>query len=115
MGAEGPTDRVEPVEMVLGAVAACISNSIGLNAPRNGITLDEMEISVKADVDPSVLFELKGPEAHPSCIPEINCEIKVKGDLTAEQLATIERLVHHSPVHGMIAASNNIQSTVTLV
>ena len=45
IGFEGPTDLVEPVEMVLGAMGACLSNSIGLNAPRNGINLEGMEIS----------------------------------------------------------------------
>ena len=50
IGFVGPTDRVEPVEMALGAVAACLSNSIALNAPRNGITLEGMEITVSARV-----------------------------------------------------------------
>ena len=50
------TDRVELVEMALGAMGACLSNSIGLNAPRNGINLKGMVIIIRADVDPSVLF-----------------------------------------------------------
>lgn len=113
MGAVGPTDRMEPVEMALGALSACLSYSIGLNAARHGIDLEEMEITTTADVDPSVLFELKGPEAHGSCMPTINCEVKVKGkNLTPEQLQTIERLVAYSPVHGMIAQMNNIQTKV---
>ncbi|UCC85521.1 MAG: OsmC family protein, partial [Gemmatimonadota bacterium] len=43
--------------MALGAVAACLCNSIALNAPRNGIELEGMEINVRTDIDPSVLFE----------------------------------------------------------
>ncbi|MEE8348625.1 MAG: OsmC family protein [Acidobacteriota bacterium] len=112
MGAVGPTDRAEPVEMALGAVGACLCNSIGLNAARHGINLEDMEVTVSADVDPSVLFELKGPEAHTSCIPNIRCEVKVKGDLTDEQLQEIKRLVAYSPVHGMMSEKNDIQSTV---
>ena len=96
------TDRVEPVEMVLGAMGACLSNSIGLNAPRNGINLKGMEIIIRADVDPSVLFEVKGPDQHASCIPNIMCEVKVKGNLTDDQLRTIERLIEYSSVHGMV-------------
>ncbi len=60
IGFVGPTDRAEPVEMALGAVAACLCNSIALNAPRNGIKLDDLEIKVRTDIDPSVLFEVKG-------------------------------------------------------
>ncbi len=112
LGFEGPTDRMEPVEMALGAVAACVANAIGLNAPRHGIVLDEMEVVVKADVDPSVLLEVKGPEAHTSCIPNITCEVKVKGDLSESQLETIGRLAHHSPVHGMVHDHNEMKTRV---
>ncbi|MHC4180348.1 MAG: OsmC family protein [Planctomycetota bacterium] len=112
LGFEGPTDRVEPVEMALGAVAACVANAIGLNAPRNGIVLDELEVTVKADVDPSVLLEVKGPDAHTACIPNITCEVKAKGDLSDGQLETIQRLAHHSPVHGMVHDHNDMKTTV---
>jgi uncharacterized OsmC-like protein len=113
VGFVGPTDRVEPVEMALGAVAACLTNSIALNAPRNGINLEGMEITVRADVDPSVLFEVKGPESHTSCIPKIITEVKVKGNITDEQIKTIERLVHYSPVHGMVEYANTVETKVS--
>ncbi len=115
IGFVGPTDRMEPVEMALSAIAACLTNSIALNAHRHGIKLDELEIKVSCDIDPSVLFEVKGPEAHTSCMPKITSEVKVKGDLTEEQLETIERLVHYSPVHGLIEYANKVESIVTRV
>ena len=115
IGFVGPTDRAEPVEMALGAVAACLCNSIALNAPRNGIDLEGMEINVRTDIDPSVLFEVKGPESHTSCMPKITTEVKVKGNITDEQLKTIERLVHYSPVHGMVEYANTVQAVVTRV
>ena len=43
IGFVGPTDRAEPVEMALSAVAACLSNSIALNAPRHGIPLEGID------------------------------------------------------------------------
>ncbi len=113
IGAVQPEDRMEPVEMVLSAIGGCLSNSIGLNAARHDIPLEGMEITVRADVDPSVLFEVKGPESHTACIPNISCDVKVKGDLTDEQLAEIQRLIAYSPVHGMVAEHNDIKSTVT--
>ena len=93
IGFEGPTDRVEPVEMALGAIAACLCNSIALNAPRNGIKLEGLEINVRTEIDPSVLFEVKGPESHTSCMPKIVSEVKVKGDISDDQLDTIKRLI----------------------
>ena len=113
VGFVGPTDRAEPVEMALGAVAACLVNSIALNAPRHGINLDGLEIDVRADVDPSVLFEVKDPEDHTSCIPKIRTEVRVTGDLSDEQLKEIERLVHYSPVHGLVEYANSVEATVT--
>ena len=112
VGFVGPTDRAEPVEMALGAVAACLVNSIALNAPRHGIQLEGLEVTVHTDVDPSVLFEVKGPESHTSCMPKITTEVKVKGDITDEQLEIIQRLVHSSPVHGMVEYANAVESTV---
>lgn len=115
IGFEGPTDRVEPVEMALGAIAACLVNSIALNAPRNGINLEGLEVNVHADIDPSVLFEVKGPESHTSCMPKIVSEVKVKGDISDDQLEEIKRLVSYSPVHGMIEYANTVESSVTRV
>ena len=112
IGFVGPTDRVEPVEMALGAVAACLVNSIALNAHRHGINLEGLEVKVSADIDPSVLFEVKGPEEHTSCMPKITSEVTVKGDVTDEQLATIKRLIEYSPVHGMIEYANQVESRV---
>jgi hypothetical protein len=40
VGLVGPTDRAEPVEMALGALAACVTASIAFNAPRHGIKLE---------------------------------------------------------------------------
>jgi uncharacterized OsmC-like protein len=113
IGFEGPTDRAEPVEMALGAVAACLCNSIALNAPRNGIKLEGLEVDVHTDIDPSVLFEVKGPESHTSCMPKIVSEVKVKGDISDDQLDTIKRLISYSPVHGMIEYANTVESRVT--
>jgi uncharacterized OsmC-like protein len=112
IGFVGPTDRAEPIEMALSAVAACLSNSIALNAPRHGIALEGLEIKVSCDVDPSVLFEVKDPESHTSCMPKITTEVKVKGDLSDEQLKTIQRLISYSPVHGLLEYANTVESKV---
>lgn len=115
IGFEGPTDRVEPVEMALGAIAACLCNSIALNAPRHGINLEELEVNVHTDIDPSVLFEVKGPGSHTSCMPKIVSDVKVKGDISDDQLEEIKRLVSYSPVHGMVEYANTVESNVTRV
>ncbi len=114
VGMVGPTDRPEPVEMALGAMAACIVNSITWNAHRHGIELDDLEVSVGTNVNPDVLFELRGPEDHVSCMQNLRAEIKVKGkDITPEKLEIIKRLAEHSPVDGLISQANRISHVVT--
>ena len=114
VGVVGPTDRMEPVEMALGAMAACIVNAITFNAYRHDITLDDIRVTVSTDVNPDVLFELQGPQAHNSCMTNLRAEIKVKGDnLTPEKLETIKRLAEHSPVDGLVAQANSVTHVVT--
>lgn len=113
VGFVGPTDRAEPVEMALGALAACLASSIALNAPRHGIKLESLEVKVSCNLDPSVLFEVKGPESHNTCMSNITTEARVRGDITDQQLKTIERLLHHSPVMGLIERVNKVESNVT--
>jgi uncharacterized OsmC-like protein len=114
VGVVGPTDREEPVEMALGAMAACIVNSITWNAHRHGIKLDDLEVSVSTEVNPDVLFELRGPEEHNSCMQNLRADIKVKGKgLTPEKLEIIKKLATHSPVDGLVSQANRITHTVT--
>jgi uncharacterized OsmC-like protein len=45
-------------------------------------------------------------------MPKITTEVKVKGDITDEQLQTIHDLVHYSPVHGMVEYANTVEAKV---
>ena len=112
IGVQGATDRMEPVEMALAAEAACIVNGITFNAARLGIDTEDIEIHVEADVDPRVLFAIKGPEEHGSCLGEIRYQVKVKGELSDEDLETIQALCKHSPVHGMLTEKVRVSGTV---
>jgi uncharacterized OsmC-like protein len=113
IGMEGATDRMEPVEMALASTAACLINSITLNAARMGIDTQGLEITVRTTVDPRVLFAVKGPEEHGSCLGAIEYDVKVTGDVSDEELETIHKLCNHSPVHGMMAETIAIKGAVT--
>lgn len=111
-GIKGPTDRIEPVETALSALSACLTYSVGINAAREGIDLEGLEITVKSEVDPRVLYALKGPEEHPACLRSVRYEVKAGGNLSDEDLSRIQKLVEHSPVHGLIANANTITGGV---
>ena len=112
IGVVGPTDRMEPVEMTLAATAACVVNSITFNAARMGIDIEDLEVAVRATVDPRVLFAVKGPEAHGSCLGTIEYDVKVTGDLTDDQLETIQNLCEHSPVYGLMKESIPMKANI---
>ena len=113
VGFVGPTDRQEPVEMALGAMAACIVNAITFNVHRYDIELSNLEVSVSTDVNPDVLFELRGPAEHSACMQNLRADIKAEGkDLTTEKLAVIKKLAEHSPVDGLVAQSNTVTHIV---
>ncbi len=113
IGHAGPTDRFEPVEVVLAAEATCIMNAISYNTARLGIDTSQIEITVSTTVDPRVLFALKGPDEHTSCLGTVEYEVKVGGDVSEEDLETIRRLCAHSPVHGMLVESIEVKGRVS--
>ncbi len=112
IGVEGPTDRMEPVEMALAATAACLINSITFNAARLGIDTAGLEISVRSTVDPRVLFAIKEPTEHKSCMGTIEYDVKVTGDVSDEDLETIHNLCKYSPVHGLMAEAIEVSGNV---
>ena len=115
LGVEGPTDRMEPVEMALAATAACLINSVTFNAVRMGIDTDDLEITVRSTVDPRVLFAVKDPMQHSNCLGAIEYDVKVSGDVSDEDLETIHQLCQHSPVHGMMAEALEMEGRVARV
>ena len=112
-GLEGATDRMEPVEMALAATAACLINSITFNTARLGIDTSGLEITVRSTVDPRVLFAVKEPEEHKSCLGTIEYDVKVTGEVSDEDLEAIHKLCRYSPVHGLMAETITISGKVT--
>ncbi len=113
IGINGPTDRMEPVEMTLAATAACVVNSITFNTARLGIDISGLEITARATVNPRVLFAVDEPDQHCACLGTVEYDVKVKGDLSDKDLATIDKLCRHSPVYGLIAEKIPVKGTVT--
>ena len=113
LGMAGPTDRMEPVEMALAATAACVVNSLTYNAARLGIDTTGLQVSVRENVDPRVLFALKDPGAHTSCLGSVEIAVTLEGEVTDEELDTLQQLAEYSPVYGLIAKANRVSHTVT--
>ena len=93
-------------------MAACLINSITVNAARLGISTSGLEINIKTTIDPRVMLELKDPHEHASCLGTIEYDVEVADDVSEEDLQTIRRLCRHSPVHGLIEQSIDISGQV---
>ena len=115
IGMKGSTDRVDPVELVLASIAACLVNSITVNAARLGIDTAGLEIKVRTTLDPRVLLGLKEPEDHGAGLGGIEYDVKVRGDMSDDDLATIHKLCRYSPVHGMMSEAIAITGDVSRV
>jgi len=106
-GLEGPTDRLEPVEVAMAATAACLVNSVTYNAARLGIDTEGLEVAIKTEVDPRVLLAIKGPDSHEECLGTMEYDVTVPGNVTDYELTKIRELCSYSPVHGLIAEAIN--------
>ena len=45
-------------------------------------------------------------------MPKITTEVRVKGDISDEQVKKIEELARYSPVHGMVEYANHTETKV---
>lgn len=107
-GYRDPTDRMEPVETTLAALAACLNVAVSLGALREGLELEGLETRVEAEVDPRVLFGVKGLEESPACLRTLRAQIRVQGDLSDRGLRLIGELAKRSPVHTLISERNEV-------
>ncbi len=113
LGMQGPTDRMEPVEMALAATAACVVNALTYNAAHLGIETEGLEVTIRENVDPRVLFALREPTEHTSCLGKLEIEVKVHGDISDEDLATLQKLAAYSPVYGLVAEAIGVSHSVS--
>ncbi len=113
IGIEGAHDRIEPMEAALAAMASCVSTAITINAAREGLSFDGLEVTARATVDPRVLLGIVPAAEAESCMKSVDVEIKVDGDLTDAQRQQILRMAERSPVHAMVSGSNSIRTQLT--
>jgi uncharacterized OsmC-like protein len=112
IGIPGAQDRIEPMEAALAAMASCVSTAITINAAREGLTFDGLEVSAKATVDPRVLLGITPVEETQSCLKSVDVDIKVDGDLSDDQRQQILRMAERSPVHAMVSGNNSINTKI---
>jgi uncharacterized OsmC-like protein len=114
IGVEGARDKIEPVEAALAAVSSCVTWAIAINAAREGLVFDALEVRATAKVDPRVLLGIVPVEEAASCMQKVEMDIQVHGDLTEEDRQRIAQMAKRSPVHALISHPNTIYTNVTV-
>lgn len=109
-----PTDRPEPIEVVLSALTGCINVAVGVVALANGIDIDDLETTVRVDFDPRVILLVHDVDQSEETFSDIDIEIEVSGeDLSQEDLETLEAGARRSPVWNFLRLPHEMEPTVT--
>lgn len=106
----GATDRLEPIEAALSALAACINVGITINAAANDVDIDHLQTRVRTDFDPAVLFNLTELKEADSVFENLTAEVEIDGeDLDRDQ---IDEWARRAPVYTLVSLAQDVEMTV---
>ena len=106
----GATDRLEPVEAALSALAACINVGISINAAANDVDIEHLQTRVRTDFDPVVLFSLEELKEADSVFENLTAEVEIDGeDLDQDQ---IDEWARRAPVYTLVSLAQDVEMTV---
>ncbi|WP_144920873.1 OsmC family protein [Halorubrum salsamenti] len=106
----GATDRMEPIEAALSALAACINVGITINAAANDVDIDHLQTRVRADFDPAVLFSLTELKEADSVFEDLTADVEIDGeDLDQDQ---IDEWARRAPVYTLVSLAQDVEMTV---
>ncbi|QZP38488.1 OsmC family protein [Halobaculum magnesiiphilum] len=106
----GATDRMEPIEAALSALAACINVGITINAAASDVDIDHLQTRVRTDFDPAVLFSLTELKEADSAFENLTAEVEIDGaDLDQDQ---IDEWARRAPVYTLVSLAQNVEMTV---
>ena len=107
----GASDRIEPVEAALSALAACINVGITINAVANGVDVEHLQTRVRTDFDPAVLFSLADLSAADTAFENLTAEIEIQGDGIDE--SQIDEWARRAPVYSLVSLAQDVEMTIT--
>lgn len=106
----GATDRMEPIEVALSALASCINVGITINAVANGVDIEHLQTRVRTDSDPGVLFSLKDLDEADTVFEGMTAEVEIEGENLDED--QIDEWARRAPVYTLISLAQDIHLTV---
>ena len=106
----GATDRIEPIEAALSALASCINVGITLNAVANGVDVEHLQTRVRTNFDPRVLFSINDLEDVDTVFQNVTAEVEIESpDLDKDR---VDEWARRAPVYTLLSLAQDIQLTV---
>jgi uncharacterized OsmC-like protein len=106
----GATDRLEPIEATLSALASCINVGITINAVANGVEIDHLETRVRTDFAPDVLFSIEDLGNADTVFENLTVEIEIQSpDLDKDE---IDEWARRAPVYTLVSLNQDVNLTV---
>lgn len=112
-GFVGPTDRSEPIEVALAALAGCLDVAVSFTALHEGIDLADLETTVSLDFDPSIVLFLDDVENSEETFSNISVEIEVDGDISEAERKLLEEGSMRSPVWNLMRLAHDMEPHVS--
>lgn len=117
MKADEPTEllgsdtAMAPVEYLLQALASCYTVTLAATAASRGITVNSIDLDLKADMDFSGFFDID--DAVRKGIQEIKVDVTLDSAATREEEEELIRTVtQHSPIRDTLIAGTNINTVL---
>ena len=106
----GATDRLEPIEAALSALASCINVGITINAVAHGVDIDHLETRVRTDFDPGVLFSLEDLGNADAVYENLTAEVEIESpDLDKDK---IDEWARRAPVYTLVSLDQDVNINV---
>ncbi|WP_132058802.1 OsmC family protein [Halorussus amylolyticus] len=106
----GATDRMEPIEVALSALASCINVGITINAVANGVDIERLQTRVRTDCDPGVLFGLEDLGAAESVFENLTAEVEIECEDADED--QIDEWARRAPVYTLVSLGQDVEMSI---
>ncbi len=106
----GATDRMEPIEVALSALASCINVGISINAVANGVDIDHLETRVRVDTDPSVLFGIDDLTAVDGVFENLTADVEIESDDLDKD--KIDEWSRRAPVYTLVSLEQDVELSI---
>lgn len=105
----GPNEELNPLDILLAALATCGTFVIETAAREMDISLESIHLDVEGDFDPR---GVRGVEGIDSIITEFRVKVKIQGATKEQSSALIEQFKFRCPVYNTLSRSAPIDFKV---